>query len=252
MKNIKIKNSNNELLDVFVEGNNKSKVTIIFVHGFAVDKHETAQYFDDLSSSLGLDYRIVRFDFSGCGKSEGRLEDKNYNEWSKDLSVIIKYVKKEYDKDIYILSQSMGCFITSIISPKGIKKTVFTGIPNNNTQFIINRISERFSSRSGAKINHGGISIFPRSSGKIQKIGQTFWQVLKEFNPLDKVKEFSKKTKLLIIHPKQDDIVGTEYLNDYSTVPGITIKWLDGDHSFTKLKDRKKLIEEVRSFFKSF
>ncbi len=249
---VKIKNKQNELLDIWIEGNEKSDITIIFIHGFAVDKHETAGYFDDLAKSLGETYRIVRFDFSGCGESEGRLEDKNYNTWSEDLKVTIDYVKNNHKGVIYLLAQSMGCFVTAITNPKGIKETVFTGIPNSNTQHIIDSIAKRFGSRPGAVINYRDISIVPRSSGQTQKIGPSFWQVLKEYNPLESVKEFSKNTKLLINHPLQDEVVGQEFLDEYSIIPGVTIKKINGDHAFTKTEDREKLIEIVKNFFKNF
>lgn len=246
---IKIPNNQNELLDLWIEGNEEAKKTVIFVHGFGVDKHETAGYFDDLTQALS-DFRVIRFDFSGCGESEGRLEEKDYQKWSEDLETVIDYVKNNYKGNYYILAQSMGCFVTSLSNPSGIGKTIFTGIPNSNTKFIIERITRRFVSRKGAKVNYEGISVFPRSSGQIQKLGPSFWRVLKNFNPYEIIKEFSPKTKLLIIHPKQDDIVGSEYLEEYLTLPGVKIKWLNGDHSFTKKKDREKLISEIRKFFR--
>lgn len=251
LNKIKIPNKEKELLDVWIEGNEKSDISIIFVHGFAVNKHESAGYFDDLSKSLGETYRIIRFDFSGCGDSEGKLEEKDYIKWSEDLRVIIDYIKSNYNGKVYLLAQSMGCFITAITNPKGIEKTVFTGIPNNNTQSIINRVTERFGNRPGASINYQGISIIPRSSGQDQKIGNSFWQVLKEYKPNYSVKEFSKNTKLLIIHPLQDEIVGTEYFEEYSFIPGVIVKKLNGNHNFNIPEDREKLIIEIKDFFKS-
>lgn len=249
LNKLKISNQQNELLDIWVEGNENSEMTVIFVHGFAVDKHETQGFFDDLAKELSENFRIIRFDFSGCGESQGNLEEKDYEKWSEDLKSVVDFVKKNYKGSLNILAQSMGCFITALANPTGVKKTIFTGIPNNNTQFIIDKISQRMLSRPGGKINYEGISYFPRSTGKVQKIGPSFWKVLKDFNPYRTVEKFSKKTKLIIFHPKQDEIVGSEFLEEYSMIPKIKIEWVEGDHSFTKKEDRENLIVKIKDFF---
>ena len=244
-----ILNPLHEKLDVLVEGNEQAASTIVFVHGFAVDKHETAGYFDDLSLALASEHRIVRFDFSGCGESQGLLEEMTYEKQAKDLEAVLEYVKNTYPGEIHILAQSMGTFVTALLNPLTIEKTVFTGIPNSNTQFIIERITKRFSTRPGAKIDLEGISELPRSSGITQRIGAGFWKSLQNFNPVLTVKEYSQHTNLLIIHPKQDDVVGTLFLEEYASIPTLTAEWMDGDHSFKKLEDREKLIKRVVQFF---
>ncbi|MBW7960488.1 alpha/beta fold hydrolase [Patescibacteria group bacterium] len=245
---IKLFNKLNEKLDIWVEGKQDAEITVVFVHGFAVDKHETARYFDDLSSSLNNNYRTVRFDFSGCGNSQGKLEEKDCLQWSKDLSVVIDFVKNKYKGEIYIFAQSMGCFVTALLSPDNIKKTVFTGIPNSNIKYIIDRLFSRFIKRPGGKLDLNGISIFPRSSGEIQKIGPSFWKVLKDFQPKEKVETYSKKTSLMIVHPLQDEVVGNEFLEVYSKIPNVIIKHLNGNHAFTKKEDRDILIKEIENF----
>ena len=244
-----ILNSMGERLDTLVEGKLDSDTTVIFVHGFATSKHETNRYFDDIAFGLKDNFRIVRFDFSGCGESEGNLTEMDYDKQAKDLGKIISYVKEKWPGRIYLIAQSMGTFVTAHLNPQGIEKAVFTGIPNSNVEYIIERLIERFGSRPGASIDFEGISILPRSSGMLQKIGPSFWRVLRLFQPAASVTKFSQNTKLLIIHPKQDDIVGAEYLSQYAKIPNVTVKWLNGDHNFKNIEDRKKLIEEIKSFF---
>jgi len=249
MQSIKIINLFGEKLDIWIEGSLKARTTIILVHGFATDKHETAGYFDDLSKALGKQFRIVRFDLSGCGQSEGKTEDINYRKHAQDLESIINYVKKSYSGRIFILAQSMGCFITALLNPLGIAKSVFTGLPNSNTKYIAKRLKERFGARKGGIIDYKGISIFPRSTGKSQRIGPLFWKELFSLDPAIKVEVYSNNTKLLVIHPKQDEVVGNEYLIEYSRIPNIEIMWIDGDHSFRKKENRKALIETIQQYF---
>ncbi len=74
----RIKNKYKEELDTLVEGNENANTTIVFVHEFGTQKDESYGYFVDIAKALHSNYRTVRFDFSGYGKSQGKQEDANY------------------------------------------------------------------------------------------------------------------------------------------------------------------------------
>jgi len=238
-----------ERLDALVEERDRASATVIFVHGFGTDKHESDRYFDDLSFGLQKNFRTVRFDLSACGKSGGRLEEKDFETWAQDLKTVINFSKNKYQGTIHILAQSLGCFVVAMANPQGLGKAVFTGMPNSNTSFVIDKLVHRFQSRFNAKIDFDGISVVPRPSGINQTIGPSFWRVLRLFNPVYAVTSLSKKTKLLIIHPKEDEIVGHEYLSQYEKIPGVTVKWLNGDHNFKNVEDRQVLIKTIEDFY---
>jgi len=86
-----IKNNIGEKLDTWVEESiGNVKATIVMVHGFGTSKHETARYFDDISQALtGDNFRVVRFDLSGYGNSEGREEDACYSKHILDLKSVL-------------------------------------------------------------------------------------------------------------------------------------------------------------------
>lgn len=247
--NIRIRNKYGEELDTFVEGNETAGATIIFVHGFGTDKNESFNYFADIALSLRAQFRIVRFDFSGYGKSGGKQEDSNYQKQAEDLSCVIEYVKSNLPSKIFIVAHSMGTFVTVSLSPDGIEKTVFTGIPNSNTGYIIERLKRRIMSRKGALVDTRGLTTYPRTFGEVQKIGSSFWEVLGKFRPVEALLEYSKKTDLLIIHFNQDDVVGNEFMKEYDVIKDANILWLDGNHSVTKKEDREIVIKTIREFF---
>lgn len=247
-KLLKVKNRFGEELDTLVEGKENADTTIVFVHGFGTNKHENKGLFDDLSNALRKDYRIVRFDFSGYGKSEGKQENWDYKRGAEDLGAIFDWVKGEYEGTIYILAVSMGCFVTSLLESRGIDRAVLLSIPNANISYLTEYFQNRIKVKGG-NLNTQGISVYPRGSGEIQKVGKNFWKVLKEFKPVKSVSEFAVKTKLLIIHPLQDEIVGNKYLDEYKTIPNVKFIEIDGNHTFTKNEDREKMIEKVTRFF---
>jgi len=245
----RIKNYLGERIDAVVEGNPLSEETVVLVHGLGTDKHETKGFFDDVSFQMGKYYRIARFDFSGCGKSEGRLEEKNIKEWGEDLKAVVSFVKEKYQGRTYLVAQSMGCFVAALSCPLGIEKTVFTGLPNTNTDFLIERLVERIESRPGGKVDFENITQFPRSSGKMQKIGPSFWKTLRLFDPLGQVKKYAQKTKLLIVRPSQDEIIANMYMSGYASIPKTVIKQLNGNHYFANIEDRSVFIKEAVGFF---
>lgn len=244
-----IYNEFHERIDAVVEGKLDAKATIVFVHGFGANKNEGENYFVDVANALKDNYRIVRFDFAGCGQSEGRQEDVNYEKQAKDLEAVLSYVKKECGERIYIYAHSMGCFITALLNPNGIEKVVMSSIPNTNTTYLADFFDRWISQKPGGSVDRQGISIFPRSAGGVQKIGPSFWSVLTSFAPLETVSRFAQKTKLLIIHAKQDPIIGTEYVKEYANISGAEDVWVDGDHNYTKKEDRDIVIEKVKKFF---
>lgn len=244
-----IKNSFNEKIDYVVEGKVDAFTTIIFVHGFGTDKNETQNLFVDIAKKLKDKFRIVRFDLSGYGKSEGKQEEADYEKHAKDLLTVLNWVEKKYHTKIYILAMSMGCFVTALLSPDGVEKTILLSIPNYNTNFIIERVKKRFFTRPGSQLNQKGISLLMRSTGKIQKLGSSFWNILAELKPLDAVNKLASKTKLLIIHPLRDEIIGNKYVDEYKKIPGIIYQDLNGDHSFKLKQDRENMIKKIQEFF---
>lgn len=246
-----IKNLYNEKLDTWVEEPaGVVKATVVMVHGFGTSKHETAGYFDDISTALTNDnFRVVRFDLSGYGNSEGREENACYSKHIVDLKCVVDWVKSNFQSPIYIFAQSMGCWVTALANPDSITKTIMTGVPNSNPEIVIKRVKERFGSRSGAILNLDGISLLPRSTGKIQKIGSQFWLDIKNIEPTKIVADYSKKTKLLIIHWESDEIIGKDYLDEYDNITTLKSMWLPGDHSVTNQGDRGNFIKKMLMFY---
>ncbi len=220
------------------------------VHGFGTNKGETAGYFDDISKALVQDnFRVIRFDFSGYGKSEGRQEDVCYTKQVDDLKSVWEFVKSSFNEPINIFSQSMGCWVTSITSLDGISKTLMTGIPNADTKIMIDRFIERFGNRVGAKLDFNGISELPRSTGEVQQIGPKFWEEIKALDPVLSISDYSNKTNLLIVHWLEDEIIGSEALKQYDVIPTLKFKWLHGNHSLSSPNDRTNFIKVMLEFY---
>jgi len=250
ISSLEVINTFGERLENILKGNFKANEVIIFVHGFGVDLHETGGLFDYEANELGNRYITLQFSLSGCGNSGGKSEDMNYRKHADDLSTVINAVKTRYpDKNINIITHSMGGFVTAVLSPNNIKKIILVGLPNHNISYLKQRLIDRFKNREGSVIDLDGISIFPRSSGINQKIGSSFWKEINRIQPIALVEDLSKKTMLKIIHMRQDEIIGNLYINDYHNLPNIEAVYIDGNHSVTDIGPRKELINEINYFF---
>jgi pimeloyl-ACP methyl ester carboxylesterase len=241
---VEVRNKYGERLDVVVEGNGNT--TIVFVHGMGTDKHEgSTRLLADMSAALHKDYRIVRFDLSGYGDSEGASEEGNLYKWADDLQEVLKATESFGGKK-YILAHSMGMQVVTLLSPPDIEKTVFTGMPGFDSAKQIERLQKRMLSRGGT-VDENGISIYPRLSGQVQKIGKPYWEALRSFNTVDALREYAKKTTLLAIRPLEDKIIKPEpFPADISA----TYIELPGDHNFMKKEDRDILVQKIADFFK--
>jgi putative redox protein len=194
-------------------------------------------------------FRVVRFDLSGYGKSEGRQEEASYSKHVEDLRTVIEYVKSNFSEPVYLFAQSMGCFIAALTSPSGIEKTIMTGLPNANPKLIIDRVINRFGTRHGAALDMDRISLLPRSTGKVQKIGPQFWKDIRDLDPIKAITDYSKKTELLVVHWENDEIIGKEFLDEYDAIPTVKALWLPGDHSVTIPQNRNNFIKIMLEFY---
>jgi pimeloyl-ACP methyl ester carboxylesterase len=214
------------------------------VHGFGVDKHSYG-LFDDIAEALGKESRIVRFDFGGHGKSQGKEEEASFASYGEDLDAIIDWVRAKFGGDITLLGHSQGCFIIGNREPTGISKVILISPPNLRTSYIIKRLKERLASRPGSVLNERGLSLLARSDGRIQKIGPQFWTDLKSFRPLDKISSLARKTNLYIIRPQNDDLIGTKYMRGYQQIARANYLETPGNHDFSNRVDRIILIKSL-------
>ncbi|MEA3354889.1 MAG: alpha/beta fold hydrolase [Patescibacteria group bacterium] len=243
---MKLLNPSGEKIDFIVEGKKDSDKTLVLVHGFGVDKNESFNLFVDFSEVLGQHFRIIRFDFTGYGESEGKQVDVNLQKHTHDLKTIIDYVKKTFPGKIYLYAHSLGSFITAMLNPNGIDKIIF-GAPPSNPCDIAKVFKARIKAKGG-KYNPQGISIYPRTLYGIQKLGPSFWKVIKNFDEHQAITNLTQKTNLLILKPMQDDIAGNNNYEHYKEIKNLTYQEINGNHSFTKPEDRQVLIKKIKQF----
>lgn len=86
---------------------------IIYCHPFAEEKNMSHSVVVKTSRELAkLGYPVLRFDLSGCGDSEGELDEVTIDDWQEDLSNAVNYIKTEEKITNYALwGLRSGCGI---------------------------------------------------------------------------------------------------------------------------------------------
>ena len=89
--------------------NKKSQITVVFFHGFMSDmvgkKPNTIQKFCT-KKKIGF----IKFEYSGHGRSSGKLIDGNISKWTNDAKQLLK-AKIKGKKKLIFIGSSMGSWI---------------------------------------------------------------------------------------------------------------------------------------------
>jgi len=216
--------------------NPDQKKAIILVHGFAVDKDDCG-IFSGFAKTI-KDFAVYRFDFTGCGQSEGDFSKSTLTSHVEDLRKIVAYVKERHDW-VAIWGQSFGTVNTITLNPD-VDKIVLTG--------AFYQPLEIFTEFFGEGFNPEGISIRKRSSGNDTKVEPTFWSDLKKYDILEIAKKIEVPT--FLIHGAEDQyipVVQSERL--FEVMPNRKIMIIGGmDHGLEPGTDQVYRI--IKEFLK--
>ena len=90
------------------------KISIIFLSGLKSDMlGSKASFIDTLSKKIGFEY--LRFDYSGHGSSEGRIEKQLLSDWVNEAHLLIR---KKLKYPVIIVGSSLGGWIALILLKK--------------------------------------------------------------------------------------------------------------------------------------
>lgn len=216
--------------------------TVILVHGFGVTKEEYGM-FDGLASHFAaagiLSYR---FDFSGCGESEGDYAETSLSKLRDDLASILAFVKSQPHVDgsrIGIHAQSFGTSTAVALHPR-INSLILMG--------SISRPKEFFLKRYG-KNNVTGIPEIQKADGRVIKLKSQFWTDFDNHDLLSSIQKI--RCSILFIHGGSDSTVPlTEMEAYYEKVNGKKEKVIitGADHGLRPY--RKKMYKIAADWFK--
>ena len=231
---LKIKNKKDKTLNAFLElpASQKPNEFAIFAHCFTCSSSLGAVR--NISRALtNYGFGVVRFDFTGLGRSEGEFAESHFSANVEDLHAVSDYIKSNYQAPSLLVGHSLGgaAVLTAASKLNNIKAVATIGAPstvNHVTHLFSHGINE-VKQKGEAEINIGGRP-FKINTEFIEDFGKT---------DLPSVVRDLRKP-LLIMHSPTDTIVGVKnaeqiYHNAHHPKSFVTLD--NADHLLTNPND---------------
>ena len=231
---LKIKNRKGYILHAQLElpANQKANHYAIFAHCFTCSSSLGAVR--NVSRALTQDgFAVVRFDFTGLGRSEGEFADSHFSANIEDLLDVHTYMSKNFEAPSLLVGHSLGgaAVIVAAEKIKAVKAVATIGAPADvaHVKHLFSHGIDEVKEKGEAKINIGGRPF---------KINSNFVEAFEQTNLPEIVRNLRKP--LLILHSPIDTIVGINnaeklYVNAHHPKSFVTLD--DADHLISQEKD---------------
>ena len=246
---LKIKNRKGLILNANLElpANQKPNYYAIFAHCFTCSSSLNAVR--NVSRALTLNgFSVLRFDFTGLGRSEGEFADSHFSANVDDLLDVHQYMAEHYNAPSLLVGHSLGGAAVLVAASKleAVKAVATVGAPStvNHVKHLFSHQVEESKEKGDVEVNIGGRPFV---------INQDF---VEEFDKTDLpaiVKDLRKP--LLIMHSPFDKIVGIEnaeqlYKNARHPKSFVTLD--NADHLLTKEADSEYVGEIIGTWAKRY
>jgi len=220
---------------------------VVLIHGFGSSK--TRRRFVRLARVLQKEgIAVFRFDFAGCGDSEGKLEETTIKKQIDDLDSALKAIFKEADLDpnkIVFVAESLGAIVGVLYKNRfniPLKTIVFWAPAFCQKKLLGGWYTEE-QMRKCKKRKY--------LTYKDKKIG---WEYLKENINKDYTHALKKiNLPILILHGRKDQKVPIEFSKKLAkTHKNIKLIELDTNHKFEDYYSQQKLIRETVRWIKKY
>ncbi|PKH49404.1 osmotically inducible protein C [Tenacibaculum sp. Bg11-29] len=236
MKNTKLNiiNKKGHKLQAYLElpANQKPNYYAIFAHCFTCSS--TLGAVKNISRSLTQHgFGVLRFDFTGLGRSEGEFSESYFSANIDDLISVNDYITEHYDAPCLLVGHSLGGAAVIVAASKleNIKAVATVGAPSNvsHVKHLFSHGIENIKTAGNVEVNIGGRPF---------KINQEFISDFDKTNLPEITKSLRKP--ILILHSPIDTVVGINnaqelYLSAHHPKSFISLD--DADHLLSNPKD---------------
>ena len=229
-----IKNNKGLKLQAFLElpANQKPKRYAIFAHCFTCSSSLSAV--KNISRALtNYGFGVVRFDFTGLGRSEGEFVNSHFSANVEDLISVNQYLNTNYKAPSLLVGHSLGgaAVLSAASQLENIQAIATIGAPAtvSHVKHLFSHDIDKIREGENTEVNIGGRPF---------KIDPEFIEDFDKTDLPSLVKNLRKP--LLILHSPVDTIVGIKnaeqlYHNAHHPKSFVTLD--NSDHLLTKSKD---------------
>lgn len=225
-------------------GNEGSGKVLVFSHGFGVLR-DSRGMFIQMAKLLKEDYLVVMFDYSEIDP-DGNTTTQSFSVQARMLKSVLKFTREKFGTEkINVIAHSQGCIITGLVGDSNLDTVILMAAPVSP---VGDKIKAYFSQRPETKINEKGVSTIKRSDGSITCIPASYWKDANTTVPSNLFAKMAKKSKVIFIRAKQDQVVTGEDYEVIKNNPDIEFIELKGNHDFSGYL-RKPLLRNIVEIF---
>lgn len=233
---LEIENRKGLQLQAYLElpANQKPNYYAIFAHCFSCNS--TLSAVKNISRSLTKHgFGVLRFDFTGLGKSEGEFAESYFSANVDDLLDVNEYLKTHFGTPSLLIGHSLG---GAAVIVAGSKLETIKAVATIGAPATVNHVTHLFSHAMDEVAEKGEVEV--NIGGRPFKINQEF---VADFSRTDLPKITKNLRKpILVMHAPFDKIVGIEnaqqiYHNAHH--PKSFVSLHNADHLLSKSKDSR-------------
>jgi alpha-beta hydrolase superfamily lysophospholipase len=231
----------------------KTVPAVLFCHGLAghkIGKHRMYVILAELLAKRGI--ASLRFDFRGCGDSEGNFGDMTLEGQLEDTEAAFQFLVKQphiNPNNIGIFGRSFGGAIAIMAAHRfsNIKSIALWAPVFNASQW-----EEKWELAEAKKLAETERQALMTINGQLPGLG--FYKELFSMK-LDNKLETLKNIPMLHIHGLKDPIVSIEHAAKYEAIrknshaPTKFIRLEQSDHDFTHLQEKSNALEITSRWF---
>jgi len=219
----------------------KDKTIVILCHGYGA--HKGSRWIKKLADSLPCS--SLRFDYSGCGHSEGSFEEATFSKKVSDLHDVIDFCK-DFDKIILLGHSMSGAVVLNVASERDDISAVIdlAGLVH------VHKFSERLNKEQQKELKTTGKTTYFKPDGTKYPMTKAFVDDTLSWKLFDSVKLL--KRPLLIIHGEHDTSVPLQESKDLVALVScpVTLTTISADHYYKKEEEREALTKTIIDWLK--
>ena len=221
-----VKFSGHKLAGVLHSPAQKTSACVITCHGLLSSK-DSEKYVDIARKFCEEGFAVLRFDFRGCGESNGGSKETTLTGRIEDLGHALDFVQKQGHEDVGLIGSSLGGCVSILKAAEDRRvKVLVTWATPCYTDELFGKEIEGF---------------------------QELRRDISRYNMVEAVKEVN--CPIMIVHGSLDELVPpshAEALYKNANKPK-NIVIIDGaDHRFSDLAHRRRAIEVTLNWFENF
>ena len=224
-----------------------SRHGVVLGHCFTCSRH--TRVLRDISHGLAENgFRVLRFDFSGNGQSEGRFSESNYSKQIEELKVAASFIAAQGVSWMGLAGHSMGAMVSLLAAAEMDQVqavcTLATKASALGTSHFLNQNQVRELTRTGR--------VHFTSRGRPLEITQDFFADAARYELSEIIAALAQP--LLAVHGNRDEIIPVEHAYELSRTRQMDTDLViipGADHMFSQNEHRRQAVEVIVKWFKN-